>query len=716
MGSIAGLPKFGRRGQPTPANPNEAFGIWFWRFLVDEMVPYPGRLAIVGRMVISATLTMVLIMTFRLPGAAIAGFYTLLLSRESPVTTMRSAGIVMAAYLLGTGYVLLSMILLVDYPLTHFLWVAASLFLCFYIIKISTNYISAAAFAFIITIAIPIWDVSLPTNLLVAATLWAGGTVAVGLAVTVVVEYVFSLARTEDELTSGLLNRMRTVASYLEALGQRRSTAEPEKKISQMAMAGISRLRRLAISPSLKHADAAHRSTTISLVGRLVDLCATIPESGGSLTDEDAARLRAVAKKLTALQGGLTGNAQLPDAAEHESRPAQFPLLPELERTTDLLAMSLGSDAGEPQEREDAPKAFYVQLVPDAFSNPEHLSYAVRGCLAATLCYFAFNAIEWRGLSTSLATCVITALSSVGSSRQKQVLRISGAAFGGLVLGIGSQVFILPKLDSLAGFTVLFASVTFLAAWLATASPRLSYFGLQVALAFDLINLQEYFPQTNLAIGRDRVVGIALGLAAMWLVFDTLGAKPASRVMCEMFANNFRLLARLANPWRPGEPLERKQIRDLRDQVTMNFSAVNTQADGVLFETGPDRPRALRTREHLLRWQPRLRSLFLLQIAELHYRVQVSPESVAPGVVEARRAFDAKAEQYLSRLGEVFAGQAPTGEPIDLRAALRDLEGAAKESYPDPNPRVKAVLAITDQMTDLLEELGKEIGTAEGLC
>jgi multidrug resistance protein MdtO len=59
---------------------------------------------------------------------------------------------------------------------------------------------------------------------------------------------------------------------------------------------------------------------------------------------------------------------------------------------------------------------------------------------------------------------------------------------GGVILGFGSQMFILPALDSIAGFTVLFVVVTSLAAWVGTSSPRLSYFGVQIAVAFSLLS------------------------------------------------------------------------------------------------------------------------------------------------------------------------------------------------------------------------------------
>jgi multidrug resistance protein MdtO len=86
--------------------------------------------------------------------------------------------------------------------------------------------------------------------------------------------------------------------------------------------------------------------------------------------------------------------------------------------------------------------------------------------------------------STPRLQRVFTALSAIGSSHQKQALRIAGAIAGGIVMGIGAQVFILPALDSIAGFTLLFISVTIIVSWLATSTPRISYFGVQAAIAF----------------------------------------------------------------------------------------------------------------------------------------------------------------------------------------------------------------------------------------
>jgi multidrug resistance protein MdtO len=166
--------------------------------------------------------------------------------------------------------------------------------------------------------------------------------------------------------------------------------------------------------------------------------------------------------------------------------------------------------------------------------------------LAASICYVIYNAIDWPGISTAVTTCLLTALSTIGSSHQKQILRILGAMFGGFVLGMGSQIFILPHLDSIGGFALLFVAVTAFSAWFMTSSPRLSYFGIQIAVAFYLINVSEFKMQTSLEVARDRVVGILLGLFAMWLVFDKLWGVPAARELKDTFISNLRLLAQFA--------------------------------------------------------------------------------------------------------------------------------------------------------------------------
>ena len=252
-----------------------------------------------------------------------------------------------------------------------------------------------------------------------------------------------------------------------------------------------------------------------------------------------------------------------------------LPLIAEMERTVGSIP---GAFSGSRSIHEYLPPAEDLRrpalAVPDALVNPEYLRFALKGCFAASACYVIYNAIAWPGISTAVTTCLLTALTTIGSSHQKQILRIAGAIVGGFLIGMGSQIFILPYLDSIAGFVVLFIAVTALSSWFMTSSPRLSYFGVQVALAFYLINLNEFKIQTSLAVARDRVVGILLGLFIMWLVFDQLWGAPAAVEMKRTFISNLRLIAQLSQgavSWNREHLAERCSSRDKLAPISIRY-------------------------------------------------------------------------------------------------------------------------------------------------
>jgi multidrug resistance protein MdtO len=60
---------------------------WFREFLRDELTPYPERAALVARMVIAATIVMLITMTFRMPYGAYTSPFAFTISRESPEAT-----------------------------------------------------------------------------------------------------------------------------------------------------------------------------------------------------------------------------------------------------------------------------------------------------------------------------------------------------------------------------------------------------------------------------------------------------------------------------------------------------------------------------------------------------------------------------------------------------------------------------------------------------
>ena len=65
------------------------------------------------------------------------------------------------------------------------------------------------------------------------------------------------------------------------------------------------------------------------------------------------------------------------------------------------------------------------------------------------------------------------------------------------------------------------------------------------------------------------------------------------------------------------------QTLALRETINANQDKVRALADGVLFEFGPSRQRDLELRSQIRGWQPDLRTLFLMRIASLKYRLRL---------------------------------------------------------------------------------------------
>ena len=105
--------------QSVSANPSSLS--WLGQFLKDELSPYPGRTALVARMVIAATLVMVICMVFRVPYAFQGAIYALIVSRESSRATFKSAASILALTGIGGLYLLASAWFVISMPALHLL-------------------------------------------------------------------------------------------------------------------------------------------------------------------------------------------------------------------------------------------------------------------------------------------------------------------------------------------------------------------------------------------------------------------------------------------------------------------------------------------------------------------------------------------------------------------------------------------------------------------
>jgi multidrug resistance protein MdtO len=224
---------------------NNRFG-WLWKFLRDEMAPYPGRVALVVRMVTAATLVMILTMTFQIPYGTYGALYALVLSRESLESTASAVRSMAIGFVLGGAYVLLGALFVLDDPMLRFLWVVGTLFLVFYLMSALSSYAASARFGYLIIITIPLWDRHIPAEQRVEGTLWAVGAITIASVITLLLEMVFAAFRRDDDLTSGITERLVAVEELLaQYSGDGAMKAAAQTTIMRLAIVGTSRLRRM---------------------------------------------------------------------------------------------------------------------------------------------------------------------------------------------------------------------------------------------------------------------------------------------------------------------------------------------------------------------------------------------------------------------------------------------------------------------------------------
>ena len=147
---------------------------------------------------------------------------------------------------------------------------------------------------------------------------------------------------------------------------------------------------------------------------------------------------------------------------------------------------------------------------PDAFTNPAHVQFALKITGSAMLCYLIYSVLSWPGIHTALITCFIVALSTAGESVEKLTLRIVGC-LAGAGLGLLVMLRIIPRTTDIGDLAAIVFVGAFLAAWIAAGDKHISYAGFQLGFAYFLCILQGPSPSFDMAVARDRVIGILLG-------------------------------------------------------------------------------------------------------------------------------------------------------------------------------------------------------------
>jgi multidrug resistance protein MdtO len=169
-------------------------------------------------------------------------------------------------------------------------------------------------------------------------------------------------------------------------------------------------------------------------------------------------------------------------------------------------------------EKPGEPSGFFRA---DAFSNPDHVNYALKTTAAAMFCYLLYSLLDWPGIHTCFITVYIVSLGTTAETVEKFTLRILGCLVGAAA-GYAAIIFLVPSLTSIDQLMAVVFLGTLAAGYVAAGSPRISYAGFQMAFAFFLCVVQGPAPAFDLVTARDRVIGILIGNLVVYLVFTNL--------------------------------------------------------------------------------------------------------------------------------------------------------------------------------------------------
>jgi multidrug resistance protein MdtO len=231
--------------------------------------------------------------------------------------------------------------------------------------------------------------------------------------------------------------------------------------------------------------------------------------------------------------------------------------------------------------------------VADAFTNPGHVQFALKVTLAGMIGYIFYTASDYFGIHTVYYTPLIIALGSTGATMYKGVLRIAGCVIGG-ALDLICTIWLIPRFDTLGMYLLIVFCAHALAAWVAFGSERISYVGLQIALAFDLGVLADYGPSTEIDPIRDRFIGIILGIIIISTVFSLVWPEDASSVARQKLAAGLRAIASLLNIRGGNESNPQRERLEL--EIASHLADANTSQEQAAFEAlihGPPATRGL---------------------------------------------------------------------------------------------------------------------------
>ncbi|KVN27960.1 multidrug transporter [Burkholderia stagnalis] len=516
----------------------------FARFVGGEIRPYPGRMNVTLRCVLTSALVIVTSMALQVPLLALSLIVVFYVTQANVVVT-RMIGVL---FVVGSTLAIVSAILMLkltyDYPLLRILLASALFFGSVYLMRVTKVGVVFFIVGLIVIYVQTFVDRTDQAELLVRMVLWVWVAVNYAIALTLVINTLLLPAEPVRQLEAAMRGQLDAIDVTLAGLEHGTPAAGvPGARAIQLAALTLQKLLRFATmrDAAYRKGQALHlaRAATVS---RLYAAAGHLPDSTAGLP----------ANALPALRDACRGLGDAIGAGTRYVAPAALAALPAdglpgaLAEMRDALLAFADRSAAAPDAESPAEKGRL--LVPDALVNPVYAQFALKTLMAALFSYVFYIATDWQGIHTMMLSCLIVAQPSLGATAQRAALRIGGAVVGS-ALALAMVVWVVPHLDGIVGLLMMALPVIALGAWVAAGSERISYAGIQIMFTFALALLEEFGPVTDLTEIRDRMVGILLGVAVSAAVHAFLWPEAEGEALRQRAAT---LLRRIAAHLRPG--------------------------------------------------------------------------------------------------------------------------------------------------------------------
>ncbi|WOD13657.1 FUSC family protein [Paraburkholderia kirstenboschensis] len=514
-------------------------------FLKRELAPFPERLNVMLRSMLTRAIVIVASMTLEVPELALSLLVVFYVTQSDIVVTRLVSMMFIVGSTLAIGLSILQLKYTFDYPLLRIV-IASLLFIgSAYLLRVLRIGIVLFIVAIIVVYVQSLVDQTDQADLLIRAVLWVWVAVNYPIALALVVNTLLLPAEPQLQLKAEIHLQLAALETRLAQLIDGTTSAAPITlaAVQQGALTLQKLLRFTTMRDAHYRENQALQLACVATVSRLYRGASELPPDWPSATAALLAMLRELRVNCRALDEAVMSDEpyRYVSTATPEERAAAdtIPAAGELQRALHAFAdrVASGADPGKPPAGEP-------MVAADAWTNPAYMRFSLKTLLAVLVCYVFYNAVDWQGVHTIMLTCLIVALPSLGASMQRALLRLAGAAIGS-ALALFMVVFIVPHLDDIVGLLLMSVPVVALGAWISAGSERIGYAGLQLMFTYSLALLDQFSPSTNLTEIRDRLVGILLGVGVATFVQMSFWREGEGDVLRQKLATMLRAIAAL---------------------------------------------------------------------------------------------------------------------------------------------------------------------------